>query len=110
MNIVADFDSWRAPPAPPVVARVLVSKDIIAQTAFDHGISVPRMLSRSRQPCVAHARFDAMSRLRSVRRPDGKPRFSLPAIGAMFGRDHTTVLNGLRRWAEINAPALEAAE
>ncbi|UOF80839.1 dnaA [Caudoviricetes sp.] len=28
--------------------------------------------------------------------------FSLPQIGAFFGRDHTTILHGLRRWKEIS--------
>lgn len=103
LHVKIDYDAWgRQPQAEVIVPRLLYSKDILAQTARDHGMSVARMLSRRRDRLCAYARFDAMARLRAIKH-HGKPRYSLPAIGRMMGRDHTTVLNGVRRWAEIQA-------
>jgi chromosomal replication initiation ATPase DnaA len=96
---------------PIMTPRALITGEIIRRCADDHGLTVARMLdcSNKTRP-IARARFDCMARLRDLRRTDGAPRFSLPQIGRMLGGlDHTSVLHGLRRWAEINAMR-EAAE
>jgi hypothetical protein len=85
-----------------------IARAILQQTAADHGLPVAVMLEKSRSPDRVAARFDAMRRLRSITRLDGKPRFSLPQIGAVLGMHHTTVLNGLRR-IEALAPVETAA-
>lgn len=74
-----------------------IARSILAQTAADHGLPVAVMLEKIRSPDRVAARFDAMRRLREVTRMDGRPRFSLPQIGALLGLHHTSVLNGLRR-------------
>lgn len=94
-----------------IVARQPVVADILRQTAADHGVSVEAMLTPRSRGKRGRARYDAMSRLRAVRNPDGSRRFSYPNIGrVMGGLHHTTVINGVRRWAELSAKALEAAE
>ena len=77
-----------------------IARAILSETAADHGLPVAVMLEKIRSPDRVAARFDAMRRLRAVTRPDGRPRFSLPQIGAVLGLHHTSVLNGLRRAGE----------
>lgn len=104
--VTVDYEAWRAPS--PVVERVVatrppMSKEIMARTAGDHRISVALLLSPDRRRFVVYARWDCMARLRAVQHA-GKPRYSLPAIGRMLGgRDHTTILYGLRKWAALQA-------
>lgn len=87
----------------PVTPRA-VSSTILAQVAYDHEVSVADMLSPARHRAVAYARFDAMSRLRALKTLDGTVRYSTPQIAKLLGlKDHTTVLNGLRRWEIISA-------
>ncbi len=78
-----------------------IARAILAETAADHGLPLAVMLQKSRTPDRVAARFDAMRRLRAVTRRDGRPRFSLPQIGALLGLHHTTVLNGLRRVGDL---------
>ena len=93
----------RSFPRPPI------AYEIIRQTAHDHGVALDSMYSDVRWRAAAHARFDAMTRLRALIGRDGKPRFSLPHIGWLLGgRDHSTVKNGLTRWAKIQAAKREA--
>lgn len=79
--------------------RISVAPGILQATADDHGLSVRDLTSAARNRNIVFARFDAMSRLRSVMTSTGHHRFSTSQIGKMLGgRDHTTVLSGLRRW------------
>ena len=78
-----------------------IARAILAQTAAEHGLPLAAMLQKSRSPDRVAARFDAMRRLRAVTRGDGRPRFSLPQIGALLGVHHTSVLNGLRRMGQV---------
>lgn len=72
-------------------------KVTVAEVAVRHGMSVDDLLSRS-STTRAHtdARREAYVALRSVKREDGRPAWSYPAIGRMFGRDHTTILHALK--------------
>jgi hypothetical protein len=97
---------FRPPPAPDHFA---LGRAIMERCAADHGMPVSSMIAAGKTQRYMIARLDCMTRLRAVT-VNGKPRFSLPQIGRMLGgRDHTTILSGLRRWAEINAMR-EAAE
>ena len=60
---------------------------IIKMAAEANGITVKQMESASRLRQFAHPRQEAMAAL--VR----SGRYSTPAIGRMFDRDHTTVLH-----------------
>lgn len=63
---------------------------VLEQVARESGVPVAELVGRSRARYVVWARHRAMARLRD----EG---WSLPAIGEVFGRDHTTVLHGIRR-------------
>jgi hypothetical protein len=82
-----------------------IARAILSQTAADHDLPLAVMLEHNRSPDRVAARFDAMRRLRAVTRQDGRPRFSLPQIGALLGMHHTSVLNGLRRMAALGPTA-----
>lgn len=74
---------------------------IIRQVAEEFGLTVDELKSPERTRRVAYPRFKAMYRLKT------ETELSLPAIGRRLGgRDHTTVLHGVRKWAAMS----EAAE
>ena len=64
---------------------------IIAKVALEHGVSAAELLSDTRWQKVAHARQHAFAAVRGMPR---KP--SYPQIGRWFGRDHSTVVHGVR--------------
>lgn len=68
---------------------------VIRQVASAHGVDVSELLGRCRDREVCLARWEAMATIRA--------RFSdsLLMIGRLFGRDHTSVMHGLRRFEEI---------
>ena len=69
----------------------VLSMDLIAEIAADvAGVSVVDLIGPSRPSRVAHARQMAMAAMRDLM---GCP---LQSIGAFFGREHTTVIYGLR--------------
>jgi hypothetical protein len=85
--------TWGDVRADEPVGRGDVSVDVetvLVEVAAESGVSVDELLGRSRQKYVVWARQRAMLRLR-------KGGWSLPAIGRVFGRDHTTVLYGVRK-------------
>jgi chromosomal replication initiation ATPase DnaA len=77
-------------------------RQIVAEEAENHGVAIYRIFSPSRRGPVVMARWAAMYRTK-----EGNPSLSAPQIGAMFGRDHTSVLSGWARYSEIaNKPRL----
>lgn len=74
---------------------------IVYATAIKYGVAPRDIVGRTRTKHVAHARFEAMYRVRNeIIIAGGKP--SLPLIGAWFGgRDHTTVIYALRKHEEL---------
>lgn len=73
-------------------------RDIIAATARAGDITVPALLSMDRRKGVAHLRHAGILVSRRLTRQ------SLPSIGRYWGhRDHTTVLNSLKRAEELIA-------
>lgn len=66
---------------------------ILADVSSEYGIAADLLTGEDRHYPVVRARNDLFSRLR-------KRHWSLPRIGAFCGgRDHTTVLHGLRQHA-----------
>ena len=63
----------------------------IAQICDRHGVTLDEMMGRSRLPHVCSARNEAYVMLR-------EEKLSYPKIGKIFGRDHTTVINGVKRY------------
>jgi chromosomal replication initiation ATPase DnaA len=73
-----------------------------------HGIGVAELKGPSRLQAISIARFELMWRLYAIRRADGSRAYSLPMIGRFLGgRDHTTILHGIRRWQAIRGPGAD---
>ena len=67
---------------------------IVDRISMESGISVSDILSTKRARPIAHARQDAMLSIRE------ELDWSLPRIGRVFGRDHTTVKHGIKAAGE----------
>jgi chromosomal replication initiation ATPase DnaA len=66
--------------------------DIIRLVATRHGVSVADIKGATRVFHIVAARQEAMALVYKLR-----PDLSLPAIGRIFDRDHTTVLHAVRK-------------
>ena len=67
---------------------------IVAGIAADNGITVAEIMGRSNKRRFAWPRQQAMAAIRATF-PD-----TAEQIGRLFGRDHTTVLDGIKRAQE----------
>lgn len=85
------------------------SRPVLEATAADYGLTLEQLLDSAGYAAV-YRRYDAMTRLRALRDIDGRPRFSWPQIGALFGTDHTMAIHGARRWAELVAAGAEPGQ
>lgn len=71
---------------------------IIHDTASKHGLTFDHLVSKGRTADIAEARHEAVLRAHET----GK--YSLSQIGRAFGgRDHTTILNSIKRGRELRA-------
>ena len=68
-------------------------RGIIAEVALAHRVTVEDILGQGRSAPLVKARHEAMVEV-AIRRP----AFSLPQIGRLFSRDHTSVLHVLRKY------------
>jgi len=68
----------------------MTAKDIIAQTADRYGIKPSKILGRNNARVASIPRQAAMAAVQS------ELGYSLPRIGRIFKRHHTTVLFGIR--------------
>lgn len=76
----ADYTFWAAPePA-----------KIMALYAVENGVTISDLRGPCRKQPLVHYRQDLIAKLRA------KTDLSLPAIGRLLNRDHTTVLYALR--------------
>lgn len=73
---------------------ILTMRELADQVAFANGISVAALRGQGR------CRFLAWPRQEFMYRAHVESRKSLTQIGAFLGRDHTTVLHGVRRHKE----------
>lgn len=69
---------------------------ILSEVATKHGLTVKEIISASRMMKLVIARHEAYFRCAE------ETDFSLPALGRIFHRDHTTVGFGIMRHAERN--------
>jgi hypothetical protein len=88
-QIPAPYDACEGSAPPPV--RVKTGHQIIREVAAQHGFSAAELIGPRRQVQLVAARFEAMWRIKTER-----PDMSLPMIGRLFHRDHTTILHGTR--------------
>lgn len=95
-----------SPPRPSAFASVVTLQEvtvpkipaqkILEVVANAHGISVGDMKGPRRWITFVNARHHAVSTLMRLR-----PDLSLPLIGKLINRDHTTVINARSRWPRI---------
>ncbi|MET4636178.1 helix-turn-helix domain-containing protein [Kaistia defluvii] len=79
--------------APPRVGTMGRIRQIITQVARKHGLTDNDILSARRNTKVVRARQEAMYRAVN------ETTHSLTVVGKVFGRDHTTVMHGIRQHA-----------
>lgn len=97
---------WRGP----IYVKGKSAREIVTEIAESHGFTFDNMAGPGKFRELSQARQEAMWACRQVTRKDGKPRYSYPFLGRLFGgRDHTTVLWGERRHAERMAAQRVAA-
>lgn len=75
-------------------------QNIIDEVCEKHSITKEMMLSKSRKHKISHARFEAMYRMRHEVKISGEP-MSYFRIKRVFGNDHATVMNGIKRYEEM---------
>ena len=85
------------PPYVPTGMTYRPDRNILAACEIA-GISIEDARSPSRKREISYRRFHVMAILRSWGR-------SLPQIGRILNRDHSTILHGLRRWDLIESDA-----
>lgn len=91
-------------------ARPLTAREIIDEVVAKHGIERAELAGSSRRAPVTAARREASWRIRHEVLVNGR-QISLPEIARhLGGRDHTTVLYNIRRYAaELATQALPGA-
>lgn len=70
---------------------------VVAEVSAETGVKIREIMGRDRTQRVFRARAEAIQRLRAMRADDGAPRYSLPALGRSFGRDHGAIHNALSK-------------
>ena len=66
---------------------------IVHSVAHHRNVSIKDLFGRKRQSNISNARFEIWWRLRQL----DKERYSFPMIARMFGRNHSTIIYGVRR-------------
>jgi chromosomal replication initiator protein len=84
-------------------------RQIAEEVAERHGLTFAELLEPTHRWRVSHARQEAFALCYAHRRPRSHcDSYSLPEIGRFFGgKDHTTVLHGIRAFAARQAEAGE---
>jgi hypothetical protein len=87
---IGRFDPYPCAPTKP--PRVLTEFEQVIQTVANKtGLAVREITGKGRHKALVRARWEVFAQLRKL-------GYSLPYIGRVCGgRDHTTVLHGLRR-------------
>ena len=96
---------------PSVVPQSQMMRAIAAAVAQAYGITVADLRGQCRARHFAWPRQETMWRMRQVLNEEGRHRYSLPQIGAFLGgRDHSTVLHGVRAFEKRQEAAKRADE
>lgn len=87
---------------PPVTIPAMPGRvrEIMEQVCARNGMRLPDLLGQSRMKTFAHARFEAAAQIHAQIKIGCAPP-SLPQIGRWMNRDHTSILNALRRHKEL---------
>lgn len=96
ISVTCAMNEWRYPPppahAPPPRKRMI--REIAVDVCRGHGIPLSQVLSESRVRRIARVRQEIMWR-------SYEAGHSLPKIGRVLNRDHTTVLWGVRQYERL---------
>ncbi|WP_420433069.1 helix-turn-helix domain-containing protein [Hyphobacterium sp.] len=76
-------------------ARGREPAEILEEVAARHGVTVRQLTGQQRQKSIVMARRDAIRCLASEPTPAGRYR-SLPQIGRLMNRDHTTIVHHVK--------------
>ncbi len=68
------------------------ARQIIQQVAAAHGFTTEDVVGGGLKKKLVQARFDAIKAV-----ADGRPDLSLPQIGHIFNRDHTSIIHALKK-------------
>ena len=71
-------------------------RKVVAEVSASTSVSSEDILGQCRDFRYVRARQEVAWRLRQALDHHGKPRFSMPQIGAWMNRDHTTILHAVR--------------
>lgn len=73
--------------------------DVAMTVAFRHRFTVEELRGTRRFKPLSWARHEAVYLMRSIRREDGKPKYTLNQIGRfMSGRNHKTLINSINKY------------
>lgn len=88
------------PPTPEPVKPILIPRahwsSILREVSAKHNIDARTLLGSARYRDAVLARNEAFYRIRHEVRVNNEP-MSYPEIGRRFGKDHTSVIHGVRR-------------
>ena len=76
----------------PLPTPRMFTQRVIKEVADEHGVTPEDILWRSRRVKFVRARHAAMRRVSEAR-----PQWSYPALGRLFGRDHTSIMHAFER-------------
>lgn len=68
------------------------AREIISRVGAAHGYTLAQIIGPRLEKKLVQARFDAIKAV-----ADGRPDMSLPQIGRVFNRDHTSILHALNK-------------
>ena len=74
-------------------------RSITEEVAHKYGIPVHEIMGRDKSTHLVWARWEIWHRIKSELWTPGSERYSLAAIGRHFGKHHTTVIHGLKKYA-----------
>lgn len=94
---VAAPEPEKAPePESTVVPFATPMRALILSIAREHGLTYADMIGKSRRKHIVQARHEAIWAVR-----DARPDMSLPQIGRLFHKDHTSILHALRKRGQL---------
>lgn len=71
-------------------------EEIISQYAEKYGFTVEQIKGRQRPQDLVAVRRMIVCAIRSIKKENGKPKYTLPEIGKLMDRDHTSILHLLQ--------------
>lgn len=85
-----------------VYPKARTMREIAENVCEAHGVPMRHLKSPQRLRPIVDARWEAMWQMSQQVREDGRPRYSMAAIGRFFNRDHTTVIHAVQQYSKRN--------